>query len=81
MSEQVAFFRIDEGASASRSASAASEVRAPAAPATPARKTVTPTVKPVAAAGGGIAASRRGPVAAMHSKLATALQDSEWKDF
>ncbi len=82
MNEQVAFFRLDEGTTAVRSASAAREPRAsaPAAAPAPASKVVTPIAKP-AAAPARAAAARRGPVAAMHSKLATALQDPEWKDF
>ncbi len=79
MNEQVAFFHIDESGDGARVAAAA-----PVATPSHVSKVVTPMVRPVAprpAATARPAAARRGPVAAMHNKLATALQDPEWKDF
>ena len=82
MNEQVAFFHIEDGAAVARSAGAVRDTRAPA----PVGKVVTPIAKPARpvaapASASRPAAARRGPVRAMQSALATALQDPEWKDF
>jgi len=85
MDEQVAFFKIDDGASAAAAKRTRAPVETPAA-----TKLEAPKVKPAPAAAATrkpapaprAQAAARGPVGRMQTALATALDaDAEWKDF